>query len=241
MLELMMMPSVDGSSSEGGGEGGAPPPSLGDAVPVAGKLPPKNVEPTDKLMIGWVRWALSLPWLDGPIEDQTGEHCADAQHGPVWYLAGTSGGPVVRECDIPAGKQLFFPLMNSWFTFAPMWFPTEEVIAGFLPWLEGTYDAKQIGTCALTLRVDGQDMMADFEMMNEDLYIRVSEPFEIDLHDEHSNSQYFAGGIMMANGAGHYALLQPLTPGEHVLEFGGSNCGVYPFSTSATYLLHVSG
>jgi hypothetical protein len=224
MLEILVMPPADGN-----------------AIPVAGNLPTKNVRPTDKLMIGWVRWAESLPWLDGPIKDQTGEHCADGQDGPVWYLAGTAGGPVVRECDIPAGKQLFFPLLNTWAPLYPEWFPSEEAIASILVFLEGYYDAKQAGTCALTLRVDGQDVMPDFETMNEELYIRVSEPFEIDVHDEHSNSQYVAGGVMLANGVGHYALLQPLTPGDHVVEFGGTNCGIYPFSTSATYLLHIGG
>jgi hypothetical protein len=120
MLEILVMPPADGH-----------------AIPVAGNLPTKNVRPTDKLMIGWVRWAESLPWLDGPIKDQTGEHCADGQDGPVWYLAGTAGGPVVRQCDIPAGKQLFFPLINTWAPLYPEWFPSEEAIASILIFLEG--------------------------------------------------------------------------------------------------------
>jgi hypothetical protein len=40
-------------------------------------------------------------------------------------------------------------------------------------------------------------------------------------------------------GDGHYALIQPLTPGDHVIELGGSICGDYPFSTAVTYVLHV--
>lgn len=39
--------------------------------------------------------------------------CASDQAGPVWYLAGTAGGSVMRNCTVPAGKALFFPLIAN--------------------------------------------------------------------------------------------------------------------------------
>jgi NAD(P)-dependent dehydrogenase (short-subunit alcohol dehydrogenase family) len=33
--------------------------------------------------------------------------------GPVWFLAGSFGATVVRSCLVPAGKALFFPLVNQ--------------------------------------------------------------------------------------------------------------------------------
>jgi hypothetical protein len=84
-------------------------------------------------------------------------------------------------------------------------------------------------------------VLPGFDDLYETLYIRVMERFELELHEEHWAAEWFGGGVMPANGDGHYALLQPLTPGDHVIEFGGSICGDYPFETSATYLLHVGG
>ncbi len=209
------------------------------AVPAADQLPPKNVEPTEELVIGWNRWALSQPWTDGPISDTTGEHCADSQEGPVWYLAGTNGGSAVRECDIPAGKQLFLPLVNTWTFFPPQLFPTQESIDAGVSSMEAFVEQMHADTCSLTLRIDGQDVIADFDTMNEELHISVMDPFEINLNDDHCAVGWFqGGGLMPAVAAGHYALLQPLTPGDHVVEFGGSLCE-FQFSTGVTFLLHV--
>ena len=36
------------------------------------------------------------------------------QHGTTWFLAGAfTTGAVVRECDVPEGTTLFFPVINS--------------------------------------------------------------------------------------------------------------------------------
>ena len=194
---------------------------------------------------GWVRWALSLPWSTGPVNDTTGASCAMGQEGPIWYLAGTSGGPVTRECTIPAGKKIVLPLVNSWWTFPEEFYPDEESIEEGIPesiaWLEDNF----AHTCSLTLRIDGEDVVAggDFDGMVEALYVETFEPFEIDLHpSDHFMTQYgVAGGPMLTTGAGFYARLKKLTPGDHVLEFGASLCEGEElwFETSATYQLHI--
>ena len=64
----------------------------------------------------WWQWALGVPAATNPLLDMTGEHCAQRQVDDVWFLAGTVGpDPVVRECTIPEGKALFFPLINNFF------------------------------------------------------------------------------------------------------------------------------
>jgi hypothetical protein len=215
---------------------------LTEAVPVQAHSKQKfnkKISPSEELVIGWLNWALGQPNDDGPISDLTGENCAIGQEGPVWYLAGTFGGPVVRQCDVPAGKKLFFPLVNRWCVFPPEFYENDEQIAEVLPAIESWYDAKHAATCELTLKIDGQEVRPDFESLDGDTYIKVMELFELDLHDEHWAEGYFAGGVMPASGDGHYALINPLPPGDHVIEFGGTVCGNYPFTTSATYLLHV--
>jgi hypothetical protein len=62
----------------------------------------------------WWQWALSIPAANSPISDTTGANCTQRQSGPVFYLAGTSGGhAVTRKCTVPTGKALFFPILNA--------------------------------------------------------------------------------------------------------------------------------
>ena len=78
-----------------------------------------------ELAAQWWQWVLTAPTppADGgasanPLMDMTGDACAVGQRGPIWFLAGTSadlGLPpkVTRNCTVPAGKILFFPVVNN--------------------------------------------------------------------------------------------------------------------------------
>jgi type II secretory pathway pseudopilin PulG len=61
----------------------------------------------------WWQWLLSIPAAINPNLDGTGANCAQGQEDDVWFLAGTFGGTVTRTCTIPAGKPIFFPLINT--------------------------------------------------------------------------------------------------------------------------------
>jgi hypothetical protein len=60
----------------------------------------------------WWQWAYSMPEEGNPMVDDTGEDCANNQAGPVWFLAGTGGGAVTRECTIPSDKGILIPIIN---------------------------------------------------------------------------------------------------------------------------------
>jgi hypothetical protein len=62
----------------------------------------------------WWQWILSIPAAVNPNLDTTGDNCAEGQEfSDVWFLAGTFGDqPVKRDCTIPSGKSLFFPIIN---------------------------------------------------------------------------------------------------------------------------------
>lgn len=63
------------------------------------------------LTAAWWRWATALDGL--PYRDRDGRACAVAQDGPVWFLAGTTGGfNARRECTVPAGRHLLLPVIN---------------------------------------------------------------------------------------------------------------------------------
>src|SRR5690242_5593991 len=62
----------------------------------------------------WSQWALSVPGAKNPLLDTTGQYCGERQIDEVWFLAGVLGsGQATRTCNIPAGKSLFFPLINN--------------------------------------------------------------------------------------------------------------------------------
>src|SRR5919201_6517858 len=49
----------------------------------------------------WWQWAAPVPAESSPITDTTGTRCGVNQSGPVWFLAGTTGGPsVTRQCTV---------------------------------------------------------------------------------------------------------------------------------------------
>jgi hypothetical protein len=65
----------------------------------------------------WWRYALSLPMSDpdNPLFDSTGEGCrVNQEDDRVFFLAGVfaSGAATRNACVVPAGKVLFFPLVN---------------------------------------------------------------------------------------------------------------------------------
>jgi hypothetical protein len=70
----------------------------------------------------WWQWALSIPAASNPVADTTGEFAAVGQSGPVWFLAGDFGGAVVRTITVPAGKGLFFPILNQ----SIFWYPAND-------------------------------------------------------------------------------------------------------------------
>jgi hypothetical protein len=67
----------------------------------------------------WWQWVLSIPDTPNapnPNNDQTGASAAIGNTGPVFFLAGTFGGPAVtRTITVPSGKPVFFPIANVFF------------------------------------------------------------------------------------------------------------------------------
>jgi hypothetical protein len=187
---------------------------------------------------------LEQPWSTGPINDPSGASCAMGQSGKVWFLAGTSGGPATRECTIPHGKKLFFPLINSWWALSEEFYPTEEDREAIVPEILANFQDKLAHTCTLSLRLDGEDVIdGGFEDMVDDLYMQTNQPFDVVLNpaDHYMSPWGITGGSMTMMASGHWARLGSLTPGDHVLEFGGSRCDGEElwFETSVTYNLHV--
>jgi hypothetical protein len=192
---------------------------------------------------GWLRWAMSIPWSTGPVTDTTGASCDLGQSGSVWYLAGTESGPVTRECTIPQDKKLFFPLRNLW-SIPPAQFVDEpSEVANFVAFFTSYFPQDRAATCSLTLRLDGEDLLPNLSALDQNLWVQTLEPFPIFVTPNDNWAGYAGGNMPAALVDGHYALLRPLSPGDHTLELGGAQCdkGSVIFETSAVYNLHVEG
>lgn len=72
-----------------------------------------QAESFNKLGGEWWQWVLSFPNAENPIKDTNGARCMVSQKGKDWFLVGSYGTKVVRNCAIPEGINLFFPVINN--------------------------------------------------------------------------------------------------------------------------------
>ena len=169
--------------------------------------------PADQIVAGaaqsqwsraWWQWAMSFDRESSPVADRTGARCAAGQRGPVWFLAGTYGTRrAVRRCGVPAGKYLFFPLINY----------VDMAREGAVPSCPEVIDeARRLtdGATNLVLRIDGK-LQVGLEAHRVDS----QGCFDLGTRIEP------AVAIFPSAANGYYVMLKPLSPGTHQLEFGG--------------------
>lgn len=167
----------------------------------------------------WWQWALSFERADSPVADITGARCGAGQQGPVWFLAGAFGsGRVLRECTVPAGKYLFFPLVN----YVNM--PREDADTSCDDVMRAARHMTD-GASHLVLTIDGRPQPG------------------LDVHRVDTQGCFDIGvrmsprvAIFPAAGNGYYAMLAPLPPGTHEIEFGG---WLPSLAQAISYTIHV--
>ncbi|MDG0834195.1 hypothetical protein [Roseateles saccharophilus] len=182
-------------------------PLIGPAKPIAGA----SQEEWSKR---WWRWALSFDDDDSPVTDPDGSQCASGQSGPVWFLAGTYGtARTIRSCHVPAGKTLFFPLVNT-LTVEPD--DADEPCASLKQRAARATPAPQ----ALVLELNGRrfnGLQAHRQATRRCFHV---------VEDDDT----------LAAGNGFYVALGPLKRGRYTLNFGG----ILPEQSQAvTYTLDV--
>jgi hypothetical protein len=157
----------------------------------------------------WWQWAISIPTEDSPIVDRTGAKCAVGQNDPnVWFLAGTGGGEAGRVCAIPAGKAIFFPVINMECSFTEF------------PDLKAESDLKK---CAK----DDQDKVTNLLATVDGVAIpdlkkyRVQSPL-FNMTAPGDNVMGIPPGTTQTVSDGFWVFLKPLSPGKHEIHFTGS-------------------
>jgi hypothetical protein len=170
----------------------------------------------------WWQWALSAPARDNPVLDTTGANCAVGQSGPVWFLAGDFGGRVSRTCTVPAGRALFFPIINH------ICAPDPGETATFQDELACVRAGTALDTGAV--EIDGR------AVQNLRDYLVESPEFALTLSAGNVLGAP-AGVYAPAAAAGIHLLLAPLAAGEHLIHFTGANGR--GFALDVTYHLTV--
>jgi hypothetical protein len=186
----------------------------------------------------WWQWALGIPAIVNPLTDTTGEDCAQRQVDEVWFLAGSvSGEPVVRTCEIPAGKSLFFPLINTFygaFLSDPPETRTEEFV-------------REAGSCTepaqISARIDGVEIRRPLRFFtgasgSQSPIFNVQLPpgnlFGVD--------ETVVPELVLSPSAeqGYYLFVRPLSHGTHTIRWIASGC-TPGGSQDITYHLTVVG
>jgi len=170
------------------------------------------------------QWLFSLPMDQHPLNDTA--DVSEGQTGQVWFLGGTFSSSelepgvylseVTRDCEIPRGKALFFPLVDVEASIIEEMGGNEEELRAVANWL-----ADLIVPESLFCEVDGTAVqnLADF---------RVESPlFTIGPLPENNVIESWGyeappGTTSQAVSDGYFVMLAPLPVGTHTLHFGGT-------------------
>jgi len=190
--------------------------------------------------IAWWQWAGTVEvenLNDHPLVADGEMDCSLGQDGKVWFLGGTFGheatGTADRECDVPVGKALFFPMVNiicSPLTSDPD--DAEFLLACAIN--PGDVYGFELGMSPLSVSIDG------VEIPNLDYYY-VEPGVTFDIGPVPDPNIFYAdeGAVEQAATTGYYLLLPPLSKGDHTIAFEAEVTGDYPSYYDITYLLHV--
>jgi hypothetical protein len=172
----------------------------------------------------WWKWLISIPKERNPALDTTGQFCSVSQpYSNVCFLAGTFGGSVTRNCTIPYGKALLFPVINYETSFA---------------YEPSVRTEKQLQELCLSEIDDIRDIYAsiDGESIDVRKYRVKSGCFEVDMPP--NNCLGTLDGLTKIASDGYWLFVDSLPVGNHLLRSFGS-CMSGRVKIACTYQLTI--
>jgi hypothetical protein len=161
-----------------------------------------------------------------PVLDTTGASCAVGQRGHVWFLTGSFGSdPVVRTCTIPAGRALYFPVVNL----AYFGFPTDPPI---------TVDEIK-AALAPVQQATGLVLVDGVPVRGLSRYLVISPLFSAVAPADNVFGVPADTLLYPCLDEGFYVMLTPFSPGEHTIVIRATT--PWGFTQDVTYHLHVRG
>jgi hypothetical protein len=159
------------------------------------------------------KWALSMSAAENPVNDPTGEKCANGQsntNSSVFYLAFNNGGKSERSCKVPAGKGLLIPVMQVEIS-------DKEAPGSTVEGLHSIAKKDQDSVNSLYLKV------GDKEYNYQDLlkYRTHTDAFDVTFPDK-GIFGVIEGGPSKVVADGFYILTEPLKKGSYPIHFKSS-------------------
>ena len=188
--------------------------------------------------VEWWQWALGVPAATNPLLDVTGENCAQRQVDDTWFLAGSFvSDPVVRECTIPEGKALFFPLINN-FSGAFLNDPPEQRTEEFL---------REQAECEFPVKlfaeIDGVEVKR-LRRFSTGKTGSQSPLFNVQLPPDNivGADEDVIPELVLSPSAeeGFYLFVRPLSLGEHMVRWVAEGCQGADFVQDITYFLTIT-
>lgn len=159
------------------------------------------------------KWILEIPANESPVNDRTGEKCANGQsntNSSVFYLSFNNGGISERTCKVPVGKGLLIPVMQvEW--------SDKEAPGASVEELHKSAKKDQDSVNSLYLKI------GDKEYKYKDLikYRTQTDVFEV-VFPDNGIFGVIEGGISKVVADGFYIITEPLTKGNYSVHFKSS-------------------
>ena len=159
------------------------------------------------------KWLLEIPANESPVNDRTGEKCANGQsntNSSVFYLSMNIGGISERTCNVPVGKGLLIPVMQvEW--------SDKEAPGASVEELHKSAKKDQDSVNSLYLKI------GDKEYKYKDLikYRTETDVFKV-VFPDNGIFGVIEGGISNVVSDGFYIITEPLTKGNYSVHFKSS-------------------
>lgn len=198
----------------------------------------------------WWQWVLSINAANNPLLDETGATCGVAQPRgqPVFFLVGAFGsGTVTRdECVVPAGKLLFFPLVNAFWLSTEPTDPSDPAAArellmsvfGPVTALWASVDGEPVSDLDAPARIvatsrrsfvgSGGAVVDGIDPNSTPFHAcaggdpSCSPAWSLTVPDDNNLFGLPAGAYGPGVADGYYLMLAPLRPGNHTIRFGAT-------------------
>lgn len=150
----------------------------------------------------WWQWANSMPDSQSPVIDTVGSKCHVNQNGDVWFLAGSyETTKIKRQCSIPQGKYIFFPIVNT--------YDTPEDNAD-VTCDEMKANVTQNNLAKMSVKLNGNEISKQsYQLQSQDCF---------DLYGQVSKAEN-APNMYPTVSNGYWMMLKPLPKGEYSLEY----------------------
>ncbi len=184
----------------------------------------------------WWQWAYSLPVSKNPFFDERGDctNGAQGQSGPVWFLTGVINvsGTAERHCTVPAGRMLFFPILN-------VECATLENNGSTEAELRACTESYMNVVTNVAAELNGRPIQ------NPQRFRAASPLFTYGPLPDDNVVKFIGfdapgGATSLSAADGFYLMLAPLSVGDHTLHFSGTFGVPFNFDLSITYILTVA-